>query len=210
MRCTVFGVALLAVGCGAAQHFDATERATATSPRGDVAAEYEVGDPGSPTAEVKVWMSGAYKRDVAGREMTVIEVVFDVENNGTVPIQLTDVVLDSARASGVSFEDQPPFRTEGDRVVAANDEGTLRAYFAIPDRYDPEDIARIEVGWELHHATGTYTQRTPFRQAPEPYAGYYPYPYPYLYYDFPYPHISYYDVPFARRSPGAFIGTIPP
>lgn len=180
----VFGVALLAMGCGGVQRFDAAERATATSPRGDLAAEYEiVGARGQivgargQIAEAKVWLRGAYEDRVDGREVTVIEVVFEVENEGDEPVTLADVRIDSARASGVDFEDLRPFSLEGDRVVEPGGEGTLRAYFAIPQRFDPEDITQLEVGWSLRHEEGTYAQRTPFQQVPEQFAGY-PYVYP--------------------------------
>jgi hypothetical protein len=183
VRSSIFCVALLAVGCGGAQYFDATERATASSPRGDIAAEYEIAGPSGPSAEVKVWASGAYKDVVDGREMTVLDVVFDLENNGAEPIELSRIVLDSARASGVSFDDLPPIRVEGERIVRGHNEGRLHAYFALPERYDPEDIARFEVGWALRHQEGTYAQNTPFQQAPEYYYySAYPFPSPYLYY----------------------------
>ncbi len=173
----VIGVALLAMGCAGVQRFDAAERATATSPRGDLAAEYEIVGASGQLAETKVWLRGAYEDRVDGREMTVVEVVFEVENEGGAPVTLSNVRIDSARASGVDFEELRPFRLEGDRVVEPGGEGTLRAYFALPQRYDPEDIARLEVGWSLEHAEGTYAQRTPFQQVPEYFSGY-PYVYP--------------------------------
>lgn len=177
------GVALVAaMGCGGAQHFDASERATASSPRGDLSAEYEIGEPSAPLAEVKVWTSGAYRESVDGVDVTVIEVVFELENHGALPIDLQGVVLDSARARGAHFDDLPPFRVEGEHMVAPSAETTMRAYFALPDRYDPEDIERFEVGWSLRHDGGTYTQSTPFRQAPEYYAAY---SHPGYYYDRP-------------------------
>lgn len=197
MRTTVVGVALLAMGCGGAQHFDAVERATATSPRGDVAAEYEIGDPNSPTAEVKVWTRGAYESVVDGREVTVIAVVVEVENMGSAPIELEGVTLHGTRAAGASFADLAPFRVEGERVVGPGSESSLRAFFALAERYDPEDIAQFEVSWALRHGGGTYVQRTPFQQAPDEYATYYGYPYPYLFY-----------IPFA--GPSLLPGTLPP
>ncbi len=183
----IIGAAVIALGCAGTQHFDATERATATSPRGDLAAEYEVTGAQGQIAEAKVWLRGAYEDRVDGAEMTVIEVVFDVDNEGRAPVALSDVRIDSMTADGVGFDDVAPFRVEGDRVVAPGGEGRLHAYFAIPQRFDPEDIARLEVGWALRHAEGTYAQRTPFRQVPEYYAYGYPYYAPFVYDPFYYP-----------------------
>jgi hypothetical protein len=168
----------LVSGCGAAQHFDAAERATATSPMGDEAAEYEIAGPDGRTAEVKVWSSGAYEGEVDGREVTVVEVVLEIENDGPAPVELTEVKIDSAEASGTSFEDVAPYRIEGEPRVAPGGERRLRAFFSLPERYDPEDIEQFEIEWSLAHGGGTYTQRTPFQQPPRVYADY---PYPYFY-----------------------------
>jgi len=198
VRISVLGVALVAVGCGGAQHFDAAERATAISPRGDIAAEYEIdGVGGDQLAETKVWTRGAYEDRVDGREMTVIEVVFEVENDGPTPVVLSEIMLDSAEASGVSFEDLAPFRVEGDRVVEPGEEGVARAYFALEQRYDPEDIADFEVQWALRHGEGTYAQRTPFRQAPPDYYATYPYS-------------PFYDPLFYPTTFGPYAGVFPP
>lgn len=176
MRWYGTAVALLTVGCAGTQYFDAAERTTALSPRGDIAAEYEVGDAAGQIADAKVWMRGAYKDRVGDREMTVIEVVFDVDNEGGAPVVLSDVRLRSARAGNVVFEGLRPFRIEGERVVPAGDEGRMSAFFAIPERFDPEDIDSVEVSWALRHAEGTYVQTTPFQQAPP---DLYAYPGPY-------------------------------
>lgn len=179
--------AALALGCAGTQHFDAAERATATSPRGDLAAEYEITGATGQIAETKVWLRGAHEDRVDGAEVTVIEVVFDVENEGRAPVALSDVRIDSMTVDGVALDDLRPFRVEGDRVVPPGGEGRLSAYFAIPQRFDPEDIAQLEVGWALRHAEGTYAQRTPFRQAPEYYAYDYPYYAPFVFDRFSYP-----------------------
>ncbi len=172
MRIHLLSGALLALGCAGAQHFDAAEHATAVSPRGDIAAEYDVDGPTGRVAEARVWLRGAYEDRVDGREMTVIEVVFDVENESAAPVTLSRLELASADVDGVTFDDLPPVRVEGDRVVRPGGEGEVRAYFALQQRYDPEDIEQLEVRWALSHAKGTYAQRTPFHQAPPPYSSY--------------------------------------
>ncbi len=180
MRSPFVLVAMLGVGCGGVQSFEATSRATATSPRGDVASEYDVTSAGGDViAEAKVWARGAYESRVDGREMTVIEVVFELENDGPAPITLMDVVLDTARVSGVSLGDVRPVRIDGATEVPPSGESRVRAYFAIPQRYDPEDIARFDVAWRLHHVEGTYAERTHFQQPPRYYGSFYRYPYPY-------------------------------
>lgn len=174
------GAVVVAAGCAGVQHFDATERATASSPEGDVAAEYEVAGASGPLAEVRVWTGGAYESRVDGREMTMIEAVLDVSNEGSAPIVLSEVTLRSLRVSGVSLGHVRPVRITGEREVPPGGRSRVRAYFAIPQRYDPEDVGRFDIAWQLRHAEGTYAQRTPFHQPPrERFAGSYGYPYPY-------------------------------
>jgi hypothetical protein len=175
----VVSSALSVAGCATTQHFDAAERATAVSPRGDLAAEYEVTGASGQIAETKVWLRGAYASQVGEREVTVVEVVFEVENEGTGPVELAALRLHTIEVGGVRFQELVPFRVEGHRLLQPGEEARIEAFWALPDRFDPDDISRLEVGWVLHHAGGEYAQRTPFRHAPERYATAYPHYYGY-------------------------------
>lgn len=162
-------LACLLPACAGTQHFDAAERATGLSPQGYGASEYDLWGPRGNTGQARVWASGAYEANVDGREMTVIEVVLELENNGSEPMVLSDLRLDSADADGVRLTDLAPVRIEGPDAIAPGDEERVRAYFAIPARYDPDDIADFRVRWGVRQGERTYAQRTPFLQAPDYY-----------------------------------------
>lgn len=161
--------AALMAGCAGTQHFDAAERATGLSPQGYGAAEYDIWGARGNAGEARVWATGAYEANVDGREMTVIEVVLELENNAAEPMVLSALRLDSTNADGVRLTDLAPVRVEGGGVVAPGQLERVRAYFAIPERYDPEDIGDFRVRWALRQGERTYAQRTPFLQAPEYY-----------------------------------------
>src|SRR5690606_12560623 len=160
-------LALLVVGCAGTQRFDAAERATGLSPQGYGAAEYEIWGPTGNAGEARVWATGAYKANVDGREMTVIEVVLEIENNGPDAMAISELRLDSADADNVEIRDLAPVRVEGPGIVAPGDDERVRVYFAIPERFDPEDIADFRLRWSLQQGERTYAQRTPFLQAPD-------------------------------------------
>lgn len=175
-------VAAMASGCAGTQYFDAAEKATGLSPEGLAAAEYDLWGQGGNLGEARVWSSGAYEGAVDGAQATVIEVVVEIENNGATPMMLGPIQLRSMRASGESFDHLRPVRVEGDAVIPARDEGRVRAYFALPERYDPEDIARFEVEWSVRQDQRVFSQRTEFLRTPDYYA-YGPYSYPWWGYD---------------------------
>jgi hypothetical protein len=162
-------LAFVFAGCAGTQHFDAAERATGLSPQGYGASEYDIWGATGNVGQARVWAPGAYEAVVDGREMTVIEVVLELENNGTAPMVLSAIRLDSADADGAHITDLSPVRIEGPGVVAPGDEERVRAYFAIPERYDPDDIADFRVRWAVRQGERTYAQRTPFLQAPDYY-----------------------------------------
>ncbi len=163
----VVAIALSLSACAGTQRFDAAERATGLSPQGYGASEYDLWGPRGNAGQARVWATGAYEAVVDGREMTVIEVVLELENNGTEPMVVSELRLDSADADGVRITDLAPVRVEGPGVVVPGDEERVRVFFAIPERYDPDDIEDFRLRWSLRQGERTYAQRTPFLQAPD-------------------------------------------
>lgn len=163
----VIALASLLTACAGTQRFDAVERATGLSPQGYGASEYDLWGPSGNIGQARVWATGAYEASVDGREMTVIEVVIELENNGNEPMIVSDLRLDSADADGIRFTDLAPVRVEGPGIVVPGDEERVRVFFAIPARYDPDDIADFRVKWALRQGERMYAQRTPFLQAPD-------------------------------------------
>lgn len=165
----IAGIALVLAGCAGTQNFDAAERATGLSPEGFSAAEYDMWGEDGNLGEARVWSSGAYKTEVNGQEMTVLEVTLELENNGEQPMTVSTLRLDSLDVDGQRFTDLAPVRVEGPGVVAPGEFERVKAYFAFPERYDPEDIADFRVRWALRQGERIYAQRTPFLQAPDYY-----------------------------------------
>lgn len=194
--------ALLVAGCAGTQRFDAAERATGLSPQGYGAAEYDIWGERGNTGQVRVWATGAYGAAVDGRDMTVIEVVLELENNGPEPMTISELRLDSADVDGVRFRDLAPVRVEGTGVVAAGEDERVRVFFAIPERYDPEDIQDFRLRWSLEQGSRTYAQRTPFLRAPDYY--YDPFYDPFFGDPFLFPGAYAIQRPYVRRGPPAF------
>lgn len=162
-------ITLVLAGCAGTQHFDAVERATGLSPQGYGAAEYDIWGPMGNAGQARVWAVGAYEATVGGSEMTVVEVVLDLENNGPEPMVLSELRLDRVDVGRARIEDLAPMRVDGDGTVPPGGEQRVRAYFAIPLRVDPEDIGDFRVRWAVRQGERTYAQRTPFLQAPDYY-----------------------------------------
>ncbi len=193
---------LLVAGCATTQDFVPTERATAVSPEGKTAAaEYEVESrSGAEIGEIKVWTEGAYEAEVDGRERTVVQIVFEVENQQDAPLTLSQVQLDGVEVDGARLDAVQPTRIEGPTTIAPGADARVRAYFTLPTAKRPNDVERFEVTWTVQKGDTTYRQRTPFVQQVDRYYNNYYTPY-YYYYD---PFL--YD-PWGRR--GVFYPPIP-
>src|SRR5262245_29420532 len=130
---------LLATGFIAAcssvpESFEPTERATAMSPQGDLAADYPIRGPAGDLGEVKVWSRGTYRANVDGGERTVLHVAFDVDNSSdeTLTLDASQIVLESGIANKHEIGELRPERLLGETTIAPRDSGTIEAYFALP------------------------------------------------------------------------------
>src|SRR5262245_16090938 len=82
-------VVAAAAACGSAtEKFLPGERATAQSPQGYTAAEYQIQGERGRLGEVKVWSRGAYRAEVDGAQRTVLHVGFEVDNSSDEPLTL--------------------------------------------------------------------------------------------------------------------------
>ncbi len=166
-------VTLALAGCGGPQMFDAAGHATGISPQGLAAAEYDLWGPLGNTGEARVWSTGAYEGTVNGEKATIIEIVFDLENTGQLPMTLTDIQLASADVDGIRLRDVPPVRVDGSTVVPPGGDSRVHAFFAVSSHLDPDDFHHFRVSWEVEQGERRYAQRTPFIQAPYYTYGYY-------------------------------------
>jgi hypothetical protein len=180
--------------CAGQRAFRPTERVTARSLSGELAAEYELRTAaGEHVGEVKVWSAGT--RGERGEDATVLHVGFEIENAGTTVLHLDPkgVFLDGLAMLGEVSGRIAPTRFEGDGRVPPGGVGQLDVYFVL-SRIDPTDVDGFQVRWSVESGTFRRTERTPFipSQLPRrdyppywygPYYGpyWYPYPYPYMY-----------------------------
>lgn len=171
----VFAVALgFAAGACAAQkeEFRPAEKATAISPQGYTAAEYDLkARQGGDLGEAKVWSNGAKQVEVRGDDRTVVHVGFTFENNGDTPLKLQ---LDRTRADvglkneGGSVTNLQAAQVEGDVEVSPGQERQVALYFVLPQKVAPNDINAFRVRWTLANGTKYFSQSTPFVEKPEP------------------------------------------
>lgn len=169
--CTAMGcAALLAGACAQTESFTPTEKATAVSPRGYSAADYDLSTKTADLGEVKVWSNGARRMKFRGRKHTFIHVAFDIENETDQPLTLvTDqLYLDSTTLDDTILEDVEPTIIDGPESIPPREAMQVDVYFAMPRGVDPDDIDAFRVRWVLSDDKQTYAQFTPFIEF-EPY-----------------------------------------
>lgn len=209
MKCTAmfmtFAAGLLMVAsCGAQQKsFTPTERATARSPQGYTAAEYELSTQDRDLGLARVWSDGAYRKEIRGEQKTVVHIGLELENHTDQPMTLNTkaLYLDSATLNRHVVQDIRPELIEGLVTIAPHSEQRVHVYFAMPPGTQPGDVDAFRVRWQIENSGLRYTQRTPFlEQRTEQYAiVYYHTPYydpffydPYIYH----PRVVIYNRPY--------------
>jgi hypothetical protein len=171
-------VALALIACGARQEkFEPGERATARSPEGYTAAEYEISGRNGELGEARVWSRGARIMDVDGARRTVVHVGFALENTSDEPIELDldQLALDSARLDHAVVRDIHAARVDGNATIQPGQMGEINAYFPLPRDVSPQQVDAFRVKWRVGDSEITYNQQTPFVESPDErvYAYYY-------------------------------------
>lgn len=197
----VIGAALVTVACGARQEFTPAEKATARSPEGYSAAEYQIGDKEGVLAMVKVWSNGAYRRTIRGEQRTVIHVGFAIENfsDEALSVNTEDLRLDLGVLDKRVFDNLKPTLASGMMVVAGGLQQRFDVYFALPRDVSPRQVNAFQIKWKLGNDKIHYAQETPFLENEvERYAYYYtPFYDPFIYdYYFYHPHIVIHRFPY--------------
>lgn len=178
------GLCFLVAACATPERFTPAERATAISPQGYTAADYEMVVDGERIGDAVVWSNGA-RRTHSDGDRTMIHVGFRVENDTDVPIEIDpDDVEIRAKTDGRTIRKREADRIEGSQVIDPEREETIDLYFAMPPGVDPQDLDSFRVNWTARAGDLAYTQRTPFLEYEEPMI------YP------PYPWIGFYYSPF--------------
>lgn len=187
------------------QSFEPSERATARSPGGYTAAEYELASRDGTLGDAKVWSSGARTMTVDGAQRTVVHVGFSLENSSDEPIELDldGLTLDSARLDHAVVRDIRPARVDGYPTIQPGEVNEINAYFPLPRDVLPQQVDAFRVKWRVGDTEVTYQQQTPFVESPDrtQYAYYYTPYYDPFYYDpyFYHPRIVVHARPYRHR-----------
>jgi len=158
-------VLVFAAGCVTSENFTPAERATAISPEGYTAADYELVAEGEHLGDAMVWSNGAYERDGD----TVVHVGFQIENVTDTPIELnSDDVQIRVQAEDTTVSVEGPTLVSGSTVIPPGTERTAALFFELPAGISPDDVYAFRVSWAAHSGSLEYEQRTPFMEYDEP------------------------------------------
>jgi hypothetical protein len=195
---------VLSVACAGGQPFMPTERLTAFSPQGYLAAEYDLHRQREHLGQVRVWSNGAERIRFRGQRRALVHIGFEIQNESDRVLVLDQerLLLDSATVDGTVFENIEVAQIQGDLVIPPGGERRVDLYFAMIPGVYPTDIRAFRLRWGLRDDGVVYAQRTPFVQEPVRTRGYYYSPFydPFYYggwwgpggmYMHPYPYFHY-------------------
>ena len=149
-----------------------TERLTAFSPQGFLAAEYDLTTTrGGDLGQARVWSSGAERVRFRGQRRALVHVGIEIQNESDTSLVVDSdrMRLDSATVNGTVFENIAPAQIDGDAVIPPGEEATIHVYFAMRPGVYPTDVRAFRFRWALREDGVVYKQRTPFMQEPTPY-----------------------------------------
>ena len=191
-KLSIIIAASVIVACGGSttpESFEPGERATAQSPQGYTAAEYELATRRGDLGDVKVWSRGARVMAVNGVERTVVHVGFEVENSSDREIELQDLSLDSAMLDRQILSAIQPARIEGATLIEPGQMKQIDAYFPLPAGVSPQEVDAFRIRWRIRGPGVVYSQHTPFiENVSETVAYYYTPYYDPFYYDWYFHH----------------------
>jgi hypothetical protein len=186
----MFAVSLVACGgTSRPESFEPAERATAQSPQGYTAAEYELATPRGDLGDVKVWSRGARVMEVNGVSRTVVHVGFEVDNSSVWAIELEELAMDSAMLDRQILSGIEPARIDGSTTVQPGRVNEINAYFPLPAGVSPQEVDAFRIRWRVRSPDVVYSQHTPFLEnVSEAVAYYYTPYYDPFYYDWYFHH----------------------
>jgi hypothetical protein len=167
-RLVVVVVAIFSLACVSRQSFMPTERLTAFSPQGFVAAEYDLKTRRGDLGQVRVWSHGADRVSFRGERRTLVHIGLEIENDSDEVLVLDErsLRLDSATVNGTVFENISVASVRGETVIPPGEERRVDIHFAMIPGVYPTDIRAFRLRWALRDNGAVYAQRTPFIQPP--------------------------------------------
>ncbi len=158
---------VLAAGCWNPRYFAPREHVAASAPGGHAAALYVV--PAAPDAtgagELRVWSRGAKARFTDDdREVVELHVGFELENNGSAPLQLDlgAVVCEDLMLDGLLQQPLAPLRIDGDGAAPPGTTARVDLTFE-PPADAPRDVDGFAVRFVVLSGDHVVLQQvTPF------------------------------------------------
>ncbi|MBL9023130.1 MAG: hypothetical protein JNL21_13100 [Myxococcales bacterium] len=167
-RRSALAIALaMAPACASYQPFHPSENATGESPEGESAADYELrAEDGTVFGERRVWSEGAAETEVDGRDATVINVGFLLENETDSPIRVpaNALSLQLNTEQGTSYRGVRPVRDPGSMTIPPRDRRRVEVTFELSPDLEPDDITNFRVSWKVDHEDGSFAEVTSFQQ----------------------------------------------
>ena len=168
LRWGVLAVALaMAPACASSQAFHPSEKATGESPEGELAADYDLRtEEGNVFGEGRVWSEGAEETEIDGRDATVVNVGFLLENETDAPMSLLGrrLSLELTMADGTAYRGIRPLRDPGVLTVPPRDRRRVEVTFELSPELEPDDISTFRVRWAVDHEEGRFSEVTSFLQ----------------------------------------------
>jgi hypothetical protein len=159
---------LFVLACVSRQSFMPTERLTAFSPQGFIAAEYDLKTRLGDLGQARVWSQGGEYVRFRGQRRTLLHIGLEIENQSEVTLVLDQqrLRLDSATVNGTTFENIQVASIRGDTVIPPGEERRIDVHFALTPGVYPTDVRAFRLRWALRDNGAIYAQRTPFIQPP--------------------------------------------
>jgi hypothetical protein len=159
---------VFSTSCVSRQAFVPTERLTAFSPEGFLAAEYDLQTRRGDLGQVRIWSHGANYVRFRGQRRTLVHIGLEIQNESDQYLVIDEerLALDSATVDGTMYENIPAASIRGETVIAPGSEATLDVHFAMTPGIYPTDVSAFRLGWSLRENGAVYVQRTPFIAPP--------------------------------------------
>jgi hypothetical protein len=165
-------LALLTCSCGTSRAwFRPAEQALTESASGFIAAQYELRDGQDRWGELRVWSTGAERRDEDGgkaprsRSLTRTTIAFEIENTSADELELVagETRLKEVETRARRIDELTPTEPAVPIRVAPNTVASVRFRFTFPEDTDPDDIDSFRVTWVLQSPKGKrFAQFTTF------------------------------------------------
>lgn len=168
MRSIITSLLLLTAACASARQAREDVRPSGRAERdgadvSSVAAEYRLPAGG----EASIWSKGIYRKELLGRESTVVHVglAFDNEGDEAVVVDARQLRLASVDVGDETLTSIHAVKIDGDVIVIQpGEEREVSFYFMLPEGVAPQDVDAFAVRWGARVGGESFVRTTPFKE----------------------------------------------